>query len=383
MKRVLIILPNLNLGGTETVIMNFFRTINRDKMVFDFVVHGEKGFYEDEAVSLGARVFRAPTRGESFLGNISAMIKIYRGQYTQNFLPKAECTPLFNANYDTIIICTEHALAFVEVMVAWFCGVRTRAVWSHFSDYQGSSQLKRWANFFARPFLCLFANMFFACSKDAGRWLFGKYFAKNLHKQNFHIINNAIDFSHFYFSPKARKAIRAKYEISDKFAIGIVGRLTRVKNHAFALDIFEKFCKTEKNATLLVIGDGELRGELEECVARSDFSRQVIFTGKTDCPSDYYQALDLLIVPSLHEGLSLVTIEAQAASLHVLASDSLPPEVKISEYVLFKSLGDASAWAETIREIKNLGQKRAGIDLQNSGYHIKSEAIRFQEILSD
>jgi len=350
MKRVLVILPNLDLGGAETVIMNFFRCL--DEIIFDFVVHGEKGFYEEEAISLGAEIFPAPTRSESFFGNISAMRKIYK-------------------KYDTVIVCSEHAFAFIELATAWSCGVKTRAVWSHFSDYQGSSRLKRQANFFAQPFLRLFANLFLACTNDSARWLFGKNFKK------FHIIRNAMDLDKFKFNPEARKKIREKHGISNKYVLGITGRLSRVKNHSFALDVF--FALKNKNAVLLIVGDGELREEIE--AKATQISTEIIFAGKVDSTSEYYQAMDLLLIPSFHEGLPLVTIEAQAASLPVIMSDAIPTEAKITDNAFFISLQDgADAWAKKITEIKT--DTRTIIDLTNSGFDIKNETKKFQKILT-
>ncbi|MCL2578293.1 MAG: glycosyltransferase [Defluviitaleaceae bacterium] len=382
MKRVLVILPNLDLGGAETVIMNFFRCF--DEIVFDFAVHGEKGFYEDEALSLGARIFRVPTRSESFFGNIFAMQEIYKAKtiysddayFSTRFIAGGGQN-IHVEKYDTVIVCSEHAFAFIELAVAWSCGVKTRAAWSHFSDYQGTSRLKRQANFFAQPFLRLFGNLFLACTKDAGRWLFGKSFKKS------HIINNAMDLEKFKFNLEAREKIREKHEISNKYIIGITGRLSWVKNHAFALKVFRRL--RMEDAVLLIVGGGELREEIEAKAALLNISHKVIFAGKVESTADYYQAIDLLLIPSFHEGLPLVTIEAQAASLPVIMSDAIPPEAKISEYACFMSLKDgAEAWAEKILEIKESASKnkRAVIDLKNSGYHITSEAKKLQEFLT-
>jgi glycosyltransferase EpsF len=348
-KRILIVLPNLDLGGMETVVMNYFRNTDRKQLVFDFAVHGEKGFFEDEAIALGAKIHRAPTRSDSFFKNISAMRKIYR-------------------EYDFAIVCTEHAFAFIELAAACLSGVKTRAAWSHFSDYQGRSRIKRQLHFFARPFLRLFTNLHFACTKDAGRWLFGNKFVKNLHKKNFHIINNAVDLNKFRFDPAVREKLRGELGIGNKLAIGIIGRLVPVKNHVFALSVFEEILKT-RDAVLLIIGDGELRAELE---AKSN--GHVIFTGAVGNINEYYQALDLLLVPSFHEGFPMIAIEAQAAGLSAVLSDTITRTVAVSDSASFLSLeAGAKAWAN---EILNLKHERKTVDLSDSGYCIKKEAER-------
>jgi len=389
MKRVLVILPNLDLGGTETIVMNYFRHF--DEIVFDFVVHGEKGFYEDEAVSLGAKIFRAPTRGAGFFANIRAMCEIYR-----------------NHDYDTVIVCTEHAFAFIELAVAQFCGVRTRAVWSHFSDYQGASKWKRRANFLARPILRFFANLFLACTNDAAKWLFGCAgrtantvgtsasgrvlskpglvcgsvkklgLVRGFVKKPFYIVNNAIDPKEFAYCPLAREKIRSFHNISGKFVIGMVGRLVPVKNHAFALQIISRL---DENFVLLLVGDGELRSELEALAPPN-----VIFAGKRENVAEYYQAFDMLILPSLHEGFGLVAIEAQAASLPVLLSSAVPQETKITPLAYSLSLEDGvDAWVRQLRTQKEDTCTRIlsnSDDFENSGFHIVSEAKKLQEILS-
>ncbi|MCL1863010.1 MAG: glycosyltransferase [Defluviitaleaceae bacterium] len=374
MQRILIILPNLDLGGTETVVMNYFRNISG--IVFDFVVHGKDGYYEEEARALGARIFRVPTRSEGFVKNIRAMRRLYKK----------------HPEYDKVIVCTEHALAFIEMAVAWACGVKTRVAWSHFSDYQGASRVKRWAHYLARPFLRLFANLYFACTADAGRWLFGKKYVDkylshtwpdftltrcvDLHKKQFHIINNAIDLGKFSFSKEIRNKIRDKFNIGEQFAIGMVARLTAVKNHDFALDVINELSE----GVFLVIGDGKLKSQLVEKVERLNLTERVIFTGAVDNPGDYYQALDLLLIPSLHEGLTLVAIEAQAAGLPVLLSDTITDEIKISNYAHFLSLEEgAEYWAKTAASLKK--SERASPDLSSSGFHISHEVEKFREVL--
>ncbi|MCL2048615.1 MAG: glycosyltransferase [Defluviitaleaceae bacterium] len=370
MKRVLVIIPNLDLGGMETVVMNYFRHIDRSRLVFDFVLHGEKGYFEDEASVLGARIFRAPTRKQGFFKNVLAMKKIYSRK-----------------EYDTVIVCTEHALAFIELAVAWACGVRTRAAWSHFADYQGRSRVKRSVHFLARPFLYMFANLFFACTKDAGRWLFSEKFVKNLHKKNFHIINNAIDMQRFKYDPETRERLRSEMGLGARFAVGIIGRLVPVKNHAFAMDVMQAMPKPD-DVALVIIGDGELRAELE---ARA--GENVIFTGAVGNVHDYLQALDAVIVPSLHEGLSIAAIEAQAAGLPVLLSSNIPPEAAICETARFLEncvgvwvggilgLMDGGSGRERDSELKSDRKSdRREIDLADSGFDIRKEADRIMDI---
>jgi glycosyltransferase involved in cell wall biosynthesis len=279
-----------------------------------------------------------------------------------------------NPEYDTVVVCTEHAFAFIEMYTAWRAGIKTRAAWSHFSDYQGRSKIKRQANFLARPLLRLFTNLFLACTPAAGKWLFGK--------QNCTIINNAIDMDKFAFDDLEQSDIRKKHGIEGKFVMGMIARLVPVKNHRFALDVFAKSVRDCENTAFMVIGDGELRAELEAHAAQLDISSRVIFTGAVHNSHEYYSALDLLLVPSFHEGLTLVAIEAQAAGLPLLLSDTVTRDAKISKIAFFKSLQDgAESWAKTALVFKSY--KRIPMDLSDSGFHIKTEAVKLQKILGE
>jgi glycosyltransferase involved in cell wall biosynthesis len=358
MERFLVILPNLDQGGTERVVMNYFR---ESGLAFDFVVHGEPGYFEPEARERGARIFRVPTRGQGFFKNIAAMRNLYKR----------------HREYKTVIVCTEHSFAFIELLVAWLCGVKTRAAWSHFSDYQGKSKIKRRMHFLTRPLMGLFGNLFLACTKDAGRWLFGKTVLRN---KRFYIIKNAVDMDRFNYNPQIRKEYRGKLNLNNRFAIGIIGRLTPVKNHTFVLHTFLRFSERDDNAVLLIIGDGELRGFLEKQAERLNIANKVIFTGRVDDTHHYYQALDVLLLPSFHEGFPMVAVEAQAAGLPVILSDTLSQEVAFTPLAQYKSLSAGTdAWTDAILKLKN--KKRSAVDLAGSGFLITEATEHFKNIL--
>jgi len=346
MKRVLLILPNLDLGGTEVVVMNYLRA----GVPFDFVVHGEAGYFEAEAKALGAQIFRVPTRRAGFWRNVRAMRALYRTHRA----------------YETVIVCSEHAFAFIELAVAWACGIKRRGAWSHFSDYQGASKIKRLAHFLARPFLRWFANIRLACSTNAGKWLFGRGPVQ--------IVKNAIDLEKFAFYPQARAEMRKALGLGEhQFAIGIIGRLTPVKNHAFALRELALMHKQRIDAVLLFIGDGELREELE-----AQANERVLFTGAVaaqDMPR-YYAALDWIWMPSLHEGFPMTAIEALASGLCLFVSDTITREVAAIDRVRFLPL-EEGAWAyEDIWPSTRTADVIGHID-----YDIKKEAQRLRALL--
>jgi glycosyltransferase involved in cell wall biosynthesis len=360
----LVILPNLDLGGTESCLMNFLR----GGVKFDFVVHGEAGFYEEEARALGAQIHRVPTRSDGFWKNIFAMRKLYKN----------------NRQYKTAIICTDHAFAFVELFSAWWCGVKNRIAWSHFSDYTGEKGAKRTAHYFARPWLRLFAKTRLACTHEAGVWLFGRAAVR---RRSFHIIPNAIDAEKYAFEPDLRKIARSPSpnglisdtNFTDKtLAVGIIGRLAPVKNHVFALEIFVQVIKREPDARLFIIGDGELRQMLKEKADALGISEQVVFTGAVTNMPAWYQALDVVLIPSLHEGLPMIAVEAQAAGLPVLLAASLSREVAITSLARYVK-ADTSAWVDAI--LARRGAVRDAQEFSASTFCIKNAAPRLAQII--
>ena len=336
------------MGGTEAVVMNYLRA----GVPFDFVVHGDAGHHEAEARTLGARIHRVPTRAQGLLANIRAMRQLYKTHRT----------------YDTVILCTEHAFGFIEPAVAWWCRVKYRAAWSHFSDYQGASWLKKWLHYPARPWLRLFTNFRLACTVAAGRWLFGCshkslsiWFpsgSDNVVSTNFELVKNAIDVDKFAFDVDKRNAMRKQLTLDKQLTVGIIGRLSAVKHHAFAFQIFARVITHMRDEgvmpdampVLLVIGDGDERERLTAQARALDIDTHIRFTGAVDNVHAYYQALDMVIMPSVHEGFPMVAVEAQAAGLPVVLSDTLSREIALTPLVRYIGIKgeDVQAWADAI-----------------------------------
>jgi len=343
MKRILLILPNLDMGGTEAVVMNYLRA----GVPFDFVVHGDIGYHEAEARALGAKLFRVPTRSEGFFANIRAMRQLYKT----------------HPQYDTVLLCTEHAFGFIELAVAWGCRVKYRGAWSHFSNYQGGARLKKILHYPARPWLRLFTNYRLACTAAAGQWLFGcnhkslsTWFPTggSMINTNFDLVKNAINLQNFAFDAATRHTVRERLQVGNRLAVGIVGRLNAVKNHTFALRVFAQIqahaLAADKQPMLYIIGDGTLRASLETQANELGISNNVCFVGAVDDIQAYYQAMDMVLMPSLHEGFPMVAVEAQAAVLPLVLSDALARDIAATPLVRYIGIGEAdtNAWADAI-----------------------------------
>lgn len=195
-----------------------------------------------------------------------------------------------------------------------------------------------------RIFARVFPTDYFACSEKAGIWLFGN---KNFKNGNVNVIKNAVDFKRFKVSDMFLEDMRNTWELKNKFVIGHVGRFTFAKNHKFIIELFKQISDLRDDAVLMLVGDGEMNGEIHNWVEEKKLDDKVIFVGQVENPQIYYQLSDVMIVPSIFEGLSLATIESQIAGVPVVVSDAIPEEAIISNGVKRLSLSDNN-WVDEI-----------------------------------
>jgi glycosyltransferase involved in cell wall biosynthesis len=217
-----------------------------------------------------------------------------------------------------------------------------------------------------------YGNLFIACSKEAGNWLF--------RDKEFVVLNNAIDVDKYIYNEKVRLHQRANNNLSSHLVIGHVGRFSEQKNHKFVVDIFYEVCKQQKDAMLMLVGTGELEQEIKEKIFSLGLQDNTIFMGNRSDVNELMQAMDIFILPSLFEGLPLVGIEAQATGLPCVVSDTVSKDVKITPNVSFMSLESApSEWAECILNMsKNTVRANTRSDIISSGYDIKSVVMQLE-----
>jgi glycosyltransferase involved in cell wall biosynthesis len=238
-------------------------------------------------------------------------------------------------------------------------------------EYTGSERsLKSRAKVLTRYPLRYIADYLFACSSSAAKWMFGT------HSASASIINNAIDVKKFIFNEITRKEKRREFQIGDNFLIGNVGSFSTPKNHEFLIDIFKDIHDINDKTALILIGNGNLCPTIKKKVANLGISNSVIFTGiRSDVP-DILQAIDVFLFPSLYEGLPVTLVEAQAAGLKVIASDTITNEVKLTELVEFISLTEpASYWAEKVLQyVDGYERKNTWNEICKAGYDVEENA---------
>lgn len=346
-------------GGVESVVMNYYRHIDRTKIQFDFICDEDStNIPYEEIEKLGGRVILIPPYQKLF-------------KY-HNKLKKI----LKDGNYK-IVHSHINTLSIFSLFAAKCAGVPVRIAHSH-STTNKKEKKKNLLKQALRPFSKEFATDYMCCSELAGRWLFGN---KEYDKGNVYLLNNAIDLDKFKYDEKIRSEKRKKLNISnDTLVIGHVGRFVEQKNHRFLIDIFNEIHKQNSNSILLLAGQGPLMEEIKSKVESLGLEKFVIFLGQIDDADKLYQAIDIFVLPSLYEGLPVVGVEAQATGLLCELSSNMTKETKILDTTRFISLDkSAKEWASIILDdYSKFKRYDTTADITKSNFNIKKETIKLE-----
>jgi glycosyltransferase EpsF len=365
MKYVLQLLPSLELAGIQTVIMNYYRNIDRQRLQFDFIVADfTDPFYKDEIEKLGGRIF-VIKNSKTILGKVKFLYSLYK-------LIKQK-----KGHYEAFHSHAE-LLAGFTCAAAFFAGIKKCFITSHNTQYRAMH--KNIIKFISLLSLRLFPNHRLAVSYRAGLALYGK--------MPFEVTNNGIDLERFYYNVDIRKKLREKLNLlgigEGKFAVGHIGRFELQKNHTFLIDIFYEIRKRDKNAVLLLLGIGSLQDSIREKVKNLGISQSVQFLGSLSNISDYYQAMDCFLLPSLHEGLPVVAVEAQACALPCFISDAIADETSIVNTTKIPLKACAKEWADIIFDkMKNFNRTDQTEKIRQAGFDIKTVAQKMQKMYLD
>ena len=232
--------------------------------------------------------------------------------------------------------------------------------------------LKGLATRFFRRGLAKKADYCFACSALAGQDVFG---GEAMNAGRVKIIHNAVDVDRFTYNEKARQETRAQLGISDELVLGHVGRFEYQKNHPYLLDVFAAVCRERPDARLLLLGDGEDRAAMEEKSRQLGVADRVHFLGNRGDVARFYQAMDIFLLPSFFEGLPGVLVEAQAAGLRCLVSDTVTGEAKATDLVTYLSIGEPPArWAKEILKQADYDRRDTAQEMRAAGFDVQTQA---------
>lgn len=364
-KRILHIFAALDQGGVENFVMNIYRNIDREKIQFDFAMtHGRKSFFDEEVLEKGGRIF--------YFNKVAGKRSIFSYWKNLRRIIKEE------GPYDVIHSHCYFFSGFL-VMIGYFYNVPIRIVHSH-ETYKGQKYTFKRKIYEAvcRFLIKVFSTHEFGCSKEACIHLYGE---KALEDKKVTVINNAIDAEKFVFNKAIRNSIRKKMNIENKFVVGNIGRLSYQKNHKFMLEILEEISILNSDVLLILIGEGELRQEIQQLIIKMNLQDKVMLLGNQENTYEILQAMDVFLFPSHFEGLGIALVEAQASGLNCIASDIIPPECKITDLVKFISLNkNAKFWANEVNKIKNSQREIYTYEkIRDSGFDIKSQIRIIEE----
>lgn len=321
---VAMVTNDMNINGISTVVMNYCKYLNKDKFNVTIIAGRPiNELYVEECKKYGIALVEMPERREK------------PGLF---YLGLFKC---FIANrYDIVHVHGNSAMITPELFLAWTCGIKHRIAHSHNSTCDNMKA--------HRVLLPIFNKLYtdaFACSNLAGRWLFGA--------RKFKVLNNGFLVEKFRFDNAKRQSLRKEYGLENSFVVGNVARFNDQKNHPFLLNIFESVAEQKTNVKLVLIGTGPNLESVKEKIANSKSKDRILYLGESDKVNELYNLMDVFVLPSKHEGLGIVFIEAQINGLPVVTSDQVPREVNIGERVRFLSLNESTdKWAGEILNVE-------------------------------
>ncbi len=358
---VLHIIGKRPIGGVGNVLLNYQTHMNQKEIQMDYLIFSDEpdGRFDNQVISLGSNVYIMPELRES---------KFFYFVYKlNNFFKKKK--------FDIIHVHSPNIAAICFYLAKKY-GIHNRILHSHSTAYAA----KKWNNFRNR-ILCFplkwQATELMACSTEAGEFLFKGY------KKSYQILNNAIDYKKYKYNLVNRKEVREQLQLKpDQFVIGTIGELVKDKNQIFLIHIFAAVLNKKPNASLLLVGSGELEGLLKKEANKLGVQDKVIFYGYSRNVESLLQAMDIFVMTSLNEGLPLVALEAQASGLPCLLSDKITKEVSVKRSFYLSLDSGEQEWASQIIEILENNKETREIEDKifiEKGFAIEKEAEKLEK----
>ncbi len=318
MIKVLHIWGAMNRGGVESVLINVFSEIDKEKYECSLLLSSVTNLYQKELFDLNISTHYIA--GNNF--------REINKEYLLFFKKNKESIDIVHIHY-------MHPKCFYIARAAKRNGIKT-IIHSHL---QGNDHGIKYA--VCKFLLRIFTDVRIACSKAAGEYMFGK--------QKFIQYNNSINIDKFIYDEDKAKLSREKYSLKDKFVVGHIGRFCWQKNHEKLLEIFCEIRKIKEHAVLLMIGWGEWEEKIKDMVRKSANNEDILMLPPQKEVTAYFNMMDVFVLPSHIEGLPMVLVEAQANGLKCYTSTTVSEQAAITDRLDFIDLGLSSEkWAEQI-----------------------------------
>lgn len=363
--RILNLFTIMNRGGAETMVMNYYRNIDRTRVQFDFLVHRqERGAYDDEIEALGGRIYHMPP-----------VLPGHFGEY------KREVARFFDEHKEYSIIHSHMSeLGYFVFREAKKRGIKSTVCHAHNAPHFKDETLVEKAKDIVREYfkhrIRRYTDHKFICGVEAGEWLFGKK-----SKSEFVMMNNAVDARKFAWSQEKSEELKAKLNRDGKFVVCHVGRFNAQKNHTFLVEIFKEIHQRRPDSVLLLVGAGDLEEKVCQQVKNAGLCDCVSFMGSRDDVNDIMVASDVFLFPSLYEGLPVTLVEAQSSGIKCVISDTIPDDCRITENIDVVSLqSSAKQWAdEVLKYADGYPRKNTYDDIVRAKFDIKENAKWLEE----
>lgn len=364
--RILQVVGRMDRGGIETMLMNLYRHVDREKVQFDFLAHyGREAVYNDEIRAMGGRIYEMPAlRDETHI------------YYWRLFSYLKALHKFFKEHKEYRVIhghMTNTASLYMPIAKKY--GV-TCCI-SHSHSTRGKKGHLGFVTDMLQKSICRHATDYFACSEGARHWFYPQSLVDSGRVQ---LIANAVDAQRFRFSPEVRKKLREEMNLGDSLAVVCVARFRPEKNHGFLIEVLRELVKKRKDVVFVFAGDGPCEDEIKEKAREYGIEEHTRFLGmRTDVP-EILQAVDAFVLPSIWEGLPVTAIEAQAAGLHCVVSDTLTQEMNVLGMVEYVSLeASYEKWGEALICAATQPRRDTYEEMKRSGYDINTTAPWLQE----
>lgn len=355
--RILHVLGRTDRGGAESLVMNIYRNIDREKIQFDFAIHTEdRCDFDDEIESLGGRIYHLPR------------YKVYN-----HLNYKKAWNDLLNKNNFKAIHGHMNSTASIYLKIAKKKGITTI---SHIHNINAEGGFKSKIKEIYKKDINDISDYKFACSIEAGHWMYGK------DNKDFVVIENGIEVDKFLFNEEVRIRKRRALGIREnEILIGHIGNYRPVKNHKFALEVFKKVYQQNNDYKLAFIG-ADVRENINLEKTSSRCKKNILFLGSRSDINELLQAIDIFILPSISEGLPIASIEAQAAGLKCIISDKVSKEVACTKNVIFLPINNTDSyniWSESIIAEANYKRNKTDKNIKYGGYDILKTSLYLGE----
>lgn len=358
--RILVNAP-LGIGGVTNMMINIQSHIDRSKLNFDYLTyHDRKEDSEDIVLSMGSRKLVASVDDLSVrplrrIARINAIRKVC----------KENNIKILHYNADS-------AADMTNILGAKLGGVKYITIHSHNAGFGTAGTGVKLVSTLLKPLIPALCDNYWGCSDLAARFLFPKKIIKS---GDYSVLPNGIELDQYDYNPSIRVEVRKELGVDGKFVIGHAGRFSNQKNHTFLLDIFQKIHEKAPDAVLLLFGIGELLEPMKKKAKKLGIYENTIFYGASSEMSKMWQAMDVFLMPSLHEGLPVAGIEAQASGLPCVFADTITREVDVTKKSKFLSLNESiDTWAEIVLSYRDYERKSGKDALLKAGYDIQQTA---------